>query len=183
MSDFVPNKLSINIASCQAELEKYADHQMEICAEHLMRIMRRQIEENGVGSWFMRNTAIKQVKEILHEVVDGKITIECGIDEAALKGAEEAVYVRTMVVLHGNEAEGKPLKTKPGQDTYGKHVTNKGPSSARTVHNLPASWSFGDVTAGIVENTMKEVKKYFDDMLEAIAEHIPVIIENYFTGG
>lgn len=155
---------------------------MSVCAEHMLALMRRQIFTNGNGSWFMKSTAIAQVKEILHEIVDGCISIEGGIDEDALKGAEEAVMVRTMVVIHGNQAGGK-LKTKPGQDTYGKHVVAKGPSSAQSVYDLPGAWNMYDVTKGIIDNTMKETKKYFDDMIKDIATVIPDIIIGHITGG
>lgn len=99
-----------------------------------------------------------------------------------MQGAEEAIFVRTMVVIHGNQAGGK-LTSKPGQDTYGKHVVAKGPSSAQTVYDLPDSWNMGDVTKGIIENTMKEVHKYFRAMLDEIMDHTLEIIAANITGG
>lgn len=179
---FERNKIQLNTAGCQSEIKRFIDEKMTVCAEHMMRIMRRQIEDNGNGSWFMRNTAIAQVKEILHEVTDDHISIYGGIDEAALKGADEAVFVRTMVVLHGNQAGGK-LTTKPGQETYGKHVVAKGESTAATKYSLPESWNMYDVTSGIMKNMYLEVQKYFKAMLAEISAGVPAIISGYLTGG
>ena len=176
---FERNKIQLDTKGCQSEIKRFIDAKMTICAEHMMRIMRRQIEDNGNGSWFMRNTAIAQVKEILHEVTDDHISIYGGIDEAALKGA---VFVRTMVVLHGNQAGGK-LMSKPGQDTYGKHVVAKGESGAVTKYSLPESWNMYDVTSGIMANVYLEVQKYFKTMLAEISAGVPAIVSRYITGG
>ena len=162
------NKFGFDSAACFAAIQQICDGYMTTCAEHLLRIMRRQIEDGGNGSWFMRHTALAQVKEILHEVTDEHIKIRGGIDEDELKGAAEEVYVRVMVVLHGNQANPGDWTTKPGEDTFGKHVVAKGPSLARSKHPLPESWRQFDVSGGIIDNTMKEVEKYFSDMISAI---------------
>ena len=45
-------------------------------------------------------------------------------------------YVRTMVVIYGNQAGGK-LTSKPGMSTFKKHVRGYGPSTAKTKYDLP----------------------------------------------
>lgn len=162
------NKFGFNANACYAAMLQIADNAMTECAERMVDIMKRQIEMNGSanGSQLMVMSAVDQVKIILHDIVDGKIGINVGIDEGALRGASEELFVRVMVVLHGNQAGG-PLYTKPGQDTYKKHVTNKGPSTAKDVYALPAGFNKNtEIVPGVMYNTMNQILKYFNDMID-----------------
>ena len=178
---FTPNKISINTAGATTAILKAAEAYMNQTSDKLIEIMKIQIDTNGNGSKIMRSDAIRAVREISREVAEDHITIEAGFDEAMAASMAKDFYVRTMVVIHGNQAGG-PIHTKPGQSTWKKHVIGYGMSGAKSVYDIP-QFNQNDVSKKIVDNTMKEVKKYFKEMLDALCKIIPGIIASYFGGG
>lgn len=169
-NDLKMNKLSYNVGGAMSDVKRFVDGALDACADKLVEIFKHEIQRIGNGdSQFMRPDAAKQVRKIVHEVCDDKINFEVGIDEDALKGMSEEIYVRVMVVIHGNMAEGKPLYTKPGQMTYKKYVKDKSMAPEwMDRYALPIEFSQYDKVEYIVRNSMKQIEKYYKDALNAI---------------
>lgn len=122
MSDFIPNKLGFNTNAYIREFDRYLDIALNRLSFSVQDIMRREIMTNGNGSREMRETACAQVHELERKINNNEVTLVIGIDESKLGGFSDQVFVRTMVVLHGNVTH-SPLMTKPGQMTWKKDVS------------------------------------------------------------
>ena len=122
MSDFIPNKIEFDTNAYMKEFSGYLDIALNRLSYSVQDIMKREIMTNGNGSKEMRATACAQVQELEREINNNAVTLVIGIDESKLGGFSDQVFVRTMVVLHGNVAYG-PLMTKPGQMTWKKDVS------------------------------------------------------------
>lgn len=98
---------------------------------------------------------------------------ESGIDDDVISSLAWDAYVRTVVVLFGNQHGGK-LYTKPGQLTFNKGVTGPTVSNAKNVHKLPEGYNMpGDgVAEGIVNNAMLQVDVFYKDAIARIRERI-----------
>ena len=163
MSDFTPNKLGFDSRGCVNAIIRMADAYMSQTSDILINLFKLEIDRNGNGSSFMKSDAKKVVREILHEVAQDHITIEAGFDENMAKGMATDFYVRVMVVIYGNQAGGH-IKSKPGLSTFKKNVVGYGPSTAKTVYDLP-QFDQQDASEGIRDNVLKEIEKYFEVML------------------
>ncbi len=136
MSDFIPNKLGFDINAYMQEFYRYLDIALNRLSYSVQDVMKREIMTNGNGSRVMRETACAQVKELERKVDGTEATLVVGIDESKLGGFGNQVFVRTMVVLHGNVASG-PLMTKPGKMTWKKDVNYMSPSPAENKDGTP----------------------------------------------
>ena len=98
-----------------------------------------------------------------------KITFEVGIDEKVISGMAEEFYTRVMVVLHGNQGGG-PIWTKPGAQTFSKHVLSKRTSHAKEPPRpLPFFDQPGDRAGNMLDNSMREIEHVFNDAMAAVA--------------
>ena len=183
MSDFVPHKLRFDSTGCMNAIMRMADAYMSQTSDILINLFKKEIDRNGNGSSFMKDDAKKVVREILHEVAQDHITIEAGFDENMARGMATDFYVRAMVVIYGNMANGY-LWTKPGVSTWKKNVTNYGPSGAKSIYMLPDGFNQFDASQGIMENAMKDIEKYFDDMIIKINDSLTGdFFGQFITGG
>lgn len=183
MSDFTPNKLGFDVNGCMNAIMRMADAYMSQTSDILINLFKKEIDRNGNGSSFMKGEAKKVVHEILHEVTRDHITIEAGFDEAMASGMAKDFYVRVMVVIYGNQANGK-LMSKPGRSTFKKYVTNYGPSTAKTLYPLPDGFNQIDASQGIRENVLKDIEKYFEVMLIKIDSSLDGnFFSQFITGG
>lgn len=164
MSDFTPNKLGFDSAGCMRAIMMMADAYMKETADIMITLFQKEIDRNGNGSSDMKGDAKTLVREILHEVAADHITIDAGFDESMAQSMARDFYVRTMVVIHGNQAGGK-LTSKPNMSTFKKHVRGYGPSTAKTVFDLPDGFNQEDASDGIRGNVMKDIEKYFEVMI------------------
>lgn len=161
------NKIGFNSAACYAEIQKWADGLMTGLAEKLKEIMTREIMSNGNGSHtYMRLPTVSQIKEVIHEVTDSHIRIGVGIDPAAIGALSERMRIIVSVVLYGNQGGG-PIHTKPGQDTWKKYVSAKGPSGADTVYPIPQFNQY-DVSKDMMDNIEKQMKVYIEEFIDAM---------------
>ena len=166
--NFESNNLTFDSAGCHAAIMKMAEAYMNMTSDKMMEIMRTCIDLLGNGSHTMKADAKKAVREILHEVTNNSINIEVGVDEAFARSMSEQFFVRTMVVLHGNNAEG-PIHTKPGRSTWKKHLNYRSVNTrSKSVYDIPDfDWRL-DYTQSILDWTMRDIEKYFKDMLKFI---------------
>lgn len=173
--DFIPNKLSFKVNDCMDRINKIIDHNLDILSDHLQQIVIHEIWNNGNGSRVMRLDAAANVKETRRTFMRDRVYLAVGIDPKVLKSKSEDLFVRVSVVLHGNSGDGK-LMTKPGKDTWKKNVTNKGPSTAKSVWALPDSFSQSDVMVDIVrgvsENAEQNIKKYINEFVQNVSAAI-----------
>jgi hypothetical protein len=183
MSDFIPNKLGFNAAGCSTAILRAADALMQETVDIMLIIMKKEIDKNGNGSSDMKADAKTMVREILHEVAEDHISVDAGFDEAMANSMARDFYVRVMVVLHGNQAGGV-LYSKPGASTFKKHVRGYGPSTAKSVYKLPDGFNQLDASDGILNNTMKEIEKYFEVMIAKLATMLTGdFFGQFITGG
>ena len=197
MSDFVPNKLGFNSGAYMREFERYLNIALDRLSYNVQEIMKREIMENGNGSKVMRETACGQVHELERVFNGSEVTLTVGIDESKLGGFSDQVFVRTMVVLHGNVTSG-PLMTKPGQLTWKKDVsymsrspdTNKD-GSPRKPRIMPDGFmqfekvnGFGSLRH-MLDNMMGDQLKHiisdFYNLLEQLINNIDY--SQFITGG
>ena len=166
--EFTKNQLTFDSAGCHKAIMMMAEAYMNQTADQMIEIMRRWVDELGNGSSIMRDDAKAAVREILHEVTSEYLNYEIGVDEAMARGMSEQFFIRVMVVLHGNQTGG-PIRTKPGQSTWKKDVNYRSKNkTSESSYDIPQfDWRF-DVSKGVVEMTIKEIEKYFKDMLSNI---------------
>jgi len=180
-NDFIPNRLSFDVAGCMALIKNIYGLYLDDLSAKLVEIVQYEIMKNGNGSKIMRLSAASEVKETRREITDEMIILEAGIDLDALKGSEP-IFVRVSVVLHGNQAGG-PLKSKPGQDTWTKHVGYKRLSPAKTVFDLPDGFNQDDVSEQIEtevskqisENASKQIDKYAKTFADNVRQALNAI--------
>ena len=164
------NTIGFNGNACFAAVRKIADGVMDLLSGELQDIFKEQIAINGNGSSIMVESAVAQVKEVSREATDELIKLSVGIDEESLRSMSLELYVRVMVVLHGNQANGH-IWTKPGQPTFKKHVV--GPTVNRTgnaedAYPIPQfDWPV-DVSEYIVENSLKRIESVIREALDMI---------------
>lgn len=182
MSDFIPNKLGFDTEGCMKAILLAADAYMKETSDTLILLFKQEIDRNGNGSRFMKADAKKAVHEILHEVADDCITIEAGFDEDLARSMSVDFYVRTMVVIYGNQGSG-PIHSKPGMSTWKKNVVGYGPSTAKTKYNLP-QFNQLDASKGIQKNVMKQIEKHFRDVVKKLASMFDgEFFGRFITGG
>lgn len=169
-NDFVANHLSFDTAGAIALIKNIYNLYLDDLSQNLINIVQREIAKNGNGSDLMKLSAMAEVRETRREITDSEIILEVGIDTAALK-SHENVYVRVMVVLHGNQGSGK-LKTKPGEMTWTKHVIVKRLSPAVTEYPLPDEFNQTDQETDIVAGVESNVSKQANSYIKAFAGNV-----------
>ena len=167
MSDFTPNRLGYMGAACTEEIRKICAEEMERTSDILVEIIQKQIDYLGNGTKAMKWAAKQAIKKILVDLYNPVMTIGVGVDEDYAQSVSFQFYVRALVVIYGNQHDG-PLKTKPGKNTFKKEVFDYGPSKAQKEYNLPDGFNQESVAQYIQENTLKEIQKYFTDMMDNI---------------
>lgn len=161
------NKIGFNSAACYAAIQKWAEGLMTGLAEKLKEVMTREIMSNGNGSpTHMRIPTVAQIKEVIHEVTDSHIRIGVGIDPAAIGALDERMRIIVGVVLYGNQGGG-PIHTKPGQDTWKKYVSARGPSGADSVYSLP-QFDQQDNSTQMMDNIEKQMHIYIDEFVDTM---------------
>lgn len=170
MSDFTPNKLSLNTNGLMNEINESIDICLDELSYKFQEIIIKEIRQNGNGSGLMKDEAVRHVKEISRKIRNGTIELEVGVDENI---GEERARIRTIVVLHGN-LHNSPFVTKPGENTWRKHVAYRAKSNAKSVYVLYNLMQF-DVSKNLLENSMKEIEKYTKDFLDNVQRAINLI--------
>lgn len=167
---FELNPVRFDSAGCMRAIVARAEMYMNATATQMMEIMRVYVDKLGNGSGAMKADAKKAIREILHEVTSEYINLEIGVDESYAKSMSEQFFVRTMVVLHGNQGSG-PIHTKPGKATWKKHVNYKSVNNtSKSIYPIEQfDWRL-DYSQSIIDCTMKDLEKYFKDMLKYIAD-------------
>ena len=161
------------------EIEEAIQIHLDELSISFQTLIRRQLIENGNGSRIMRDVAAGHVKEISRKFYDGMIELEVGVDENI---SDERARIRTLVVLYGNVTNG-PLMTKPGQQTWRKHVSYRGLSEAKTAHRIP-HWEQTDVSGKIMQNVMNDIDKLVGRFLRDITHALDTIdFSEFITGG
>ncbi len=124
----------------------------------------------------MKKTAKAQIKEVVREVVEDYIKIDVGVDESTLSSMGEQTLIRTVVVLHGNTHRNDMIKTRPGQDTWKKHVNYHDINKvSKSVYDLPQFVQDEDMGTPITENAIKQVKVYFEDAIKQMSKLVDSI--------
>lgn len=184
MSDFQRIPIGFDTKGCMEAMKRVIEAYMSRLDDIFVELFKQQIDANGHGSKYMKTDAKRVIREIRREVTDDFIESQVGFDEAYARSIATDFYVRVMVVLKGNQGQGK-LYSKPGQKTWKKHVTNYSLSRAKTRYELPEGFNQeGDISGKIAENAVEEIEKYFKNTLIYLDQTFD---ENFFamfvTGG
>lgn len=179
MNDFTPNRLSFDVYDAMSDITEI----IEICLDELsvsfQEIIRRQIIKNGNGSGQMKDEALRHVKEISRKVTNRIVELEVGVDEDI---GDERSRIRTVVVLHGNLNSG-PLFTKPGRQTWRKHVSYKDTSTAKSVYHLDNLMQL-DISGKLLQNSMDDVEKHCNKFLSDVTQAFSTIdLSDYIIVG
>ena len=197
MSDFTPNKLVFDTNGCVDMIKNIYNSDLDDLSNKLAQIVIKQIWDNGNGSIVMRLDACANVRETKREITDDRILLEVGIDMEKIRSTKEDLYVRICVVLHGNMMgdswtwrDARTMYTKPGEETYGKNVTNKRvhvPPDQKP-RPLPAGFAqpnaMTSIVEGVSQNAEKEVQKHVDNFVNNINKALNSLNWSAFiTGG
>lgn len=184
MSDFIPNKLGFDFSGCVDYIKKIMNVHLDMLSQELIKIVVREIWNNGNGSRVMRLDACANVKETKREITNDHVSLEVGIDMDKLKSKGEDLFVRVAVVLHGNMngsqwtwRDAQMMYTKPGVETYGKNVTNKRvhvPKGAtpRAMPGFAQQDVMPNIVYGIEHNSEKEIQKYIQNYMDCVDRDI-----------
>lgn len=180
MNDLTIYPIKFNVSAAVGDIIDAIDVCLDELSVEFQEIIKDEIWVNGNGSNIMKEEAKRHVKEISRKNDGHTIELEVGVDESEF-GSEQA-KIRTIVVLHGNLANGA-LFTKPGQATWTKHVGGKHMSNAIHEYRL-ADFEQTDVTGNLMKNSMKQIQKYVMDFLRAIDQTLDTIdFSDYLTVG
>ena len=176
MADFKANNIGFDAARFRRDFLAMLNSATDTLSKKIIELMRNEIMLNGNGSEDMKKTAMQQVREISRKITDHEFELVVGIEEEGLGEFKDQTFTRTMVVLHGNNANG-PLMTKPGKMTWRKHVidyhlspTENEDGTPRQPRTLPESWNQYDVVKPMLDNIMKQVDAPIKDF-ENDVEH------------
>ena len=184
---FEKNEIGFNSNDCMAAIRRICDEEMDKTADKLVEIVKNWIKYLGNGTKAMKWAAQQSISKIVHDIGNDSITIGVGVDEinSRARSAADQFYVRAMVVIYGNQGSG-PLWTKPGKQTFGKEVFGYSVHvpADHEAHPLPDGFNQGSVEKYIQQNSMKEIEKYFKDMLVAIDTRCSAAFyQGLMTGG
>ena len=155
--EFVPYPIGYDSAGVMKEIDSIVNIKLDEFARTMIRVLGNAIYSAGNGSTRMKTDAVKQVKELSRSGGGGIYEMEVGIDEGAI--SDDIARIRTIVVLHGNLHSG-PLRTKPGEDTWDKHISSQSESGAATIYLLPGGMWQHERTDKILDAYDKEIEKY-----------------------
>lgn len=179
MNDFIPNKIGFDVNGAMSEINEVIMLCLDELSVDFQEIIRKEIIKNGNGSDIMKDEALKHVKEISRKFDGGIAELEVGVDENV---GDERARIRTVVVLHGNLNSG-PLFTKPGKQTWKKHVNYRSLSKAKTVYHVDNFMQL-DISSKLLENSMKQVEKYARRFLANVTKAMQTIdLSQYVTVG
>ena len=168
--EFTKEPITFDAVGAMNEINESISMMVDELSWHFQEIIIRQIYRNGNGSSLMKDEAVRHVKEISRKMEDGVLELEVGVDE---NFGDERAKIRTLVVLYGNVTNG-PMMTKPGQQTWRKHVSYRGESPARSAYRLP-HFEQTDVSGKLLENSMKEIEKHVNKFLNGITQLVKAI--------
>jgi len=191
MSDFTPNKLGFDERGYMVEFEECINLALNHLSVKVQDLMAREIMSNGNGTVEMRSTACRQIKELSRKIEKGTVELVVGIDEGSLGGFSSQTFVRTVVVLHGNVANG-PLMAIPNKMAWDKGVTHYRVSDrVKNAYYLPDGMmqyekvnGFGaerHMLDNIFEHQINHVIDDFYDMLDHLLNSIDY--SKYITVG
>ena len=173
MSDLQLNHLTFDVNGFMAEFESVLNNLLDQLSIKVQDMMAKEIMANGNGSKEMRDTACQQIKEISRKITATEVELVVGIDEDALSGSfSDQVFVRTMVVLHGNVTAG-PLMAVPNKMAWDKHVRNYRVSEhVKNAYILPDGMmqyemvnGFGHKSKGVSRNMLDNI---FEGQLKTV---------------
>lgn len=185
--EFVPAVWSINQKRMLSQIKAYYVKALQDAEDKLIEIMRDQvgvtIYGGGPGKPEWRSLIQKEIRRVYKDVAESYIELGVGLpyNEGSWK------YVRAMLINlgSGDKSENpdwpaRPIQTRPGHQVWNDNLDGLQPSGAESVYLLPDQ--FNQAGNHFIENAMKMMSKYFQDVLDAAAANMPdSIIYNNIT--
>lgn len=174
--EFVPAIWSINERRMLSQIKAYYVKALKEAEDKLIEIMSGQILAvdnaggGGHGAPEWKAGLIKAVRTIYRDVADNYIEIGVGIPE---KGYTDRLTIEAMIYEAGvgseSDAGTPPVQTRPGETVW-KTNMSRGISTAMSSYYIP---QFNQYGAHYVENSIKLMAKYFDDVLDSATANMP----------
>lgn len=189
MSDLVLNKIGYDVAGCNRAIEFIIKAKVDELSDRVIQLFREQIDMNGNGSSVMRADAKRAVREISRKMEEGILTLEIGVDEDFARSVSSQFYIRTMVAIHGNlMLGGGRIYTKPGQDTWKKHVNyhsiNRYSKNVYRLKQFEQKSKSKKILNGVLSNVFKGSNKYIAGWLRNLDETFSGdFFGQFITGG
>lgn len=174
--EFVPAVWSVNEKRMLTQIKAYYVKALKQAEDKLIEIMSGQILAvdnaggGGHGAPEWKAGLIKAVRTIYKDVADNYIEIGVGIPE---NGYGDRLTIEGMIYEAGvgsqSDAGTPPVQTRPGETVW-KTDMSRGPSNAVSSYYIP---QFNQSGSHFVENSIKLMAKYFDDVLDVATANMP----------
>ena len=173
---FTPAQWTVNTSRMKTQLVNYFIRALKRAEKRLIQLMKeqmpRRVHKGGPGNPDWIKDAKRDLGEVYRDIASNYI--EVGVGLPYQEGTWQAV--RAMVVEAGaGGAAGNPLiQARPGESVWNDDLTDRHESNANTPYYLPSA--FNQEGNQWVENAMKLMAKYFDDILSDACNELPASI-------
>ncbi len=178
MSDFIPNKISFDVAGYKSEFNQCLNIALDQLSGNMHDVLCRVISQCSEAANVMIMEAQKNVREISREISNGQATIKVGVDEGSIAGGEQG-YVRVMVSLYGNHE----VWARVGGVAWTKHVNSKRKNQVQTEYRLPF-FEQGDHSETMMLAFDRDIEKHVRDFFDTLDGLLASIdYSKYIIGG
>lgn len=178
MSDFIPNKISFDVAGYKSEFNQCLNIALDKLSGNMHDVLCRVISQCSEAAGIMIKVTQDNVREISREITNDYVKIEVGIDENDFAG-DEQTRVRVMVTLHGNHE----VWARVGGVAWTKHVNEKRKNNVQTEYRLPffeQSDHSDTMMLAFDRDIEKHVRDFFDTLDGLLAS---IDYSKYIIGG
>lgn len=168
------NEISIIEWKLFEEIKDYYVDALNDAADKLLDLIRDEISKTvwgkGPGKPEWRKDLIEKMKVVHREIADNYLEAGVGVPEPSSLGD----LLKAMVIAYGaGSAVGrKPITAGPtGRMVWDENLDEKQKSKAQAVYELPEE--FNQEGNHFIQNSVKLMKKHFNDVLNEASENIP----------
>ena len=185
-NDLHMNHLSFDVDGFGAEFEKILNIALNNLSSRIAELFKEQINANSKASHPMRRAAIESVREISRKITKDLVELEVGVDEAYARGKGTEFFVKTMASIYGNLTLGNgKLYTKPGQQTWRKHVTdyhtNTFTQKRKRLKGFEQKGKSSQIIKGVLSNVTKAENRYIKDFYDILYNYLSASLFDSFV--
>ena len=169
---------TVDYKRMEKQIKDYYVHVLEQAEDKLIELMRDQVNVTiyggGPGKPEWRSLVQKEIRRVYRDVAENYI--ESGVGLPYNEGSWK--YVRAMLINlgSGDKSENpdwpaRPIQTRPGHQVWNDNLDGLQQSGAESVYLLPDQ--FNQEGNHFIENAMKMMGKYFQDILDSAAANLP----------
>lgn len=173
---FTPAQWSVNTARMKTQLVNHFVRALKRAEQQLIQLMKEQMPSrvygDGPGDPDWIKAMLKDIKEVYKDVATNYIEVGVGLPYE--EGTWQAVRAMVVEAGAGSAAGNPPIQTRPRESVWNDDLTGKHESEAKSWYYLPDA--FNQEGNQWVENAMKLMAKYFDDIMEDACNSVPASI-------